>query len=160
MGRAPKNAGANLGKRSRPALIGVSEQMKAWSAALADELSDWPQVATRSFFGFTALYHNEFMFAALPRTRAMETANSLVFKVDNPSASLRSQMESDRRIGSMDMQKARWFTFELSSTRTCTTPWTGSAGRMMRPRNLRRNPLNDVGNHAYELALEPGLTKG
>jgi len=115
MGRAPKNAGANLGKRSRPALIGVSEQMKAWSAALADELSDWPQVATRSFFGFTALYRNEFMFAALPRTRAMETANSLVFKVDNPSASLRSQMESDRRIGSMDMQKARWFTFELSS---------------------------------------------
>jgi predicted DNA-binding protein (MmcQ/YjbR family) len=115
MGRAPKNAGANLGKRSRHALIGVSEQMKAWSAALADELSDWPQVATRSFFGFTALYRNEFMFAALPRTRAMETANSLVFKVENPSARLRRQLESDRRIGSMDMQKARWFTFELSS---------------------------------------------
>jgi predicted DNA-binding protein (MmcQ/YjbR family) len=101
--------------KPRPELPAVSEQMKAWSAALAEELSDWPQVKTKSFFGFTALHRNKFMFAALPRTRAMGTANSLVFKVENPSERLRSKLESDRRIGSMDMQKARWFTFELSS---------------------------------------------
>ena len=101
--------------RKHPKFPAVSEQMKAWSAALADELNDWPQVTARSFFGFTALYRKEFIFAALPRTRAMETANSLVFKVENPSARLRSRLESDRRIGSMDMQRARWFTFEVSS---------------------------------------------
>jgi hypothetical protein len=102
-------------KPRQPQLPPVSDQMRAWSAALAGEIADWPQVDLRSFFGFTALYRNKFMFAALPCTRAMETPNSLVFKVENPSARLRSRLESDRRIGSMDMQKARWFTFEVSS---------------------------------------------
>ena len=102
-------------KRSHPKFPTVSEQMKAWSAALADEVNGWPQVTSWSFFGFIALYRKDRMFAALPRTRAMETANSLVFKIENPSARLRTQLEADPRIGSMNMQKARWYTLELSS---------------------------------------------
>jgi hypothetical protein len=101
--------------KKRVKLPPVSEQMKAWSAALADEVTAWPHVAPRSFFGFTALYRNDRMFGALPRTRAMETANSLVFKIENPTSRLRARLESDPRIGLMNMQKARWFTFELSS---------------------------------------------
>jgi hypothetical protein len=98
----------------------VSEQMKAWSAALADELKGWPNVTVRSFFGFTALYceardRKNRMFAALPCTRAMQTPNTLVFKIENPTPRVRTQLETDRRIGSMNIQKARWFTFELSS---------------------------------------------
>jgi hypothetical protein len=89
--------------------------MKAWSAALADEVSSWPEVEARSFFGFTALYCKNQMFAALPRTRAMGTANSLVFKIENPATRLRKRLEGDPRIGWMSMQKARWFTLELSS---------------------------------------------
>jgi hypothetical protein len=89
--------------------------MKAWSAALANEVSGWPQVEGRSFFGFTALYRNDYMFAALPRTRAMETPNSFVFKIENPTPSLRARLEVDRRVGLMSMRNVRWFTFELSS---------------------------------------------
>jgi len=93
----------------------VSEQMKAWSAALAAEVADWPHVSARSFFGFTALYRGDKMFAALPRTRAMGTPNSLVFKLVETTVGDRARMEKDPRIGDMQMQKARWFTFELAS---------------------------------------------
>lgn len=89
--------------------------MKVWSAALADEVGGWPQVSTKSFFGFTALYRNDRMFAALPRTRSMETPNSLVFKIESPSARLCKRLDGDARIGSMNMQEARWFRLELSS---------------------------------------------
>lgn len=102
-------------KSSRPKLPVVSEQMKAWSAALAGEISGWPQVATRSFFGFTALYRKDKIFALLPRTRGMQTANSLAFKIEGPAPAVRARLEEDARIASTRMQKARWFTFELSS---------------------------------------------
>jgi len=88
--------------------------MKAWSAALAVEVSDWPEVATRSFFGFTALYRKDKIFAVLPRTRGMETPNALAFRIDTPSAANRARLEKDPRIGSAEIKKARWFTLELS----------------------------------------------
>jgi hypothetical protein len=45
----------------------------------------------------------------------METANSLAFKLEDPTPTLRARIEKDPRIGSTQMQKARWFTYELSS---------------------------------------------
>jgi len=102
-------------KTPRAKLPPVSEQMKAWSAALASEVADWPYVSARSFFGFTALYRKDKMFAALPRTRAMGTPNALVFKIVETSTGVREKLEKDLRVGDMEMQKARWFTFELAS---------------------------------------------
>jgi hypothetical protein len=89
--------------------------MKAWSAALGSEVREWPEVATRSFFGLTALYRKDRIFALLPRTRGMETSNSLAFKFDGPAPSVRRRLDQDSRISSTQMQKARWFTFELAS---------------------------------------------
>jgi hypothetical protein len=102
-------------KRLRPELPKVSEEMKAWSAALAAELADWPQVSTRAAFGFTALYRRDRIFGLLPRTRAMGTPNSLAFKLESPSKDILALLEQDSRIGSTEMQKARWFTFELTA---------------------------------------------
>ncbi|MFZ1011679.1 MAG: hypothetical protein WAN65_32885 [Candidatus Sulfotelmatobacter sp.] len=101
-------------KSTRPKLPRVSEQMKIWSAALSTEAGNWPQVTRRSFFGFTALYRRDKIFALLPRTRAMETPNALAFKLDSPSARMNALLRHDPRIGSTQMQKARWFTFEMS----------------------------------------------
>lgn len=98
-----------------PKLAPASEQMKAWSAALGDELAGWPQVHARAFFGFTALYRGERMFAALPKTRAMTTPNSLVFKLEDARPKTRTALEGDPRIGFTLVGKRRWFTFELSS---------------------------------------------
>ncbi len=89
--------------------------MKAWSAALGGEIARWPQVSTRSFFGLTALYRTDRIFALLPRTRAMETANSLASKLDFPTSAVRARLDQDPRVTSTRMGKARWFTFELSA---------------------------------------------
>ena len=93
----------------------VSEEMKAWSAALASEATDWPRVSTRSFFGFTALYRKDKIFAMLPRTRAMGTPNTLAFKFEALAPRLYAQLEGDPRVGTTEMRAARWQTFELHS---------------------------------------------
>ena len=102
-------------KRKTPMLPAISEEMKAWCAALAAEVSEWPHAEGRSFFGFTALYRGDKMFAALPRTRSLETRNALAFKLDAPTAKLRASLEKDPRISAFDKDKERWFTFALSS---------------------------------------------
>jgi hypothetical protein len=100
---------------NRPKLPPISEEMKAWSAALASEIGEWPQVATRSFFGFTALYRRDKIFAALPRTRAMGTPDSLAFKLEDAAPATRERLEADARIGTTQMQSTRWFTFTVGS---------------------------------------------
>ena len=116
-------------KLARPKLPKVSEEMKAWSAALAAETTSWPQVTTRSFFGFTALYRKEKIFAILPRTRAMGTPNTLAFKLESPPPRLRVRLERDPRMGSTQMRAARWVTFELASDNDLhdALEWLGQA---------------------------------
>jgi hypothetical protein len=92
----------------------VSEQMKAWSLALAAELVDWPQVTQKSFFGFTALYRGKKMFALLPRTRSIFKSNAVAFCMEAANRSTRTLLEKDPRISAFDKGKTRWFTFELS----------------------------------------------
>ncbi len=89
--------------------------MKAWSSALAGEIAEWPKVSARSFFGFTALYRGVRIFGVLPRTRGWGAGNCLAFKIENPGPVVRGRLEKNPNIGSMDMNKARWFTFEISS---------------------------------------------
>lgn len=101
--------------KDRPTTSAVSEQMKAWSAALAAEIADWPGIDARSFFGFTALYRGAYMFGVLPRTRSWGTGDCLAFKFENPGSALRSRLEKDGRIGSKQMKNVRWFSFEMSS---------------------------------------------
>jgi hypothetical protein len=102
-------------KQSRPHLPKLSEAMKAWSAGLSMEVGGWPDVAARPMFGLTALYRHDQIFAALPRTRAMETPNSLAFKLEKAGPRILARIRRDPRIGVTQMQKARWFTFELTS---------------------------------------------
>jgi hypothetical protein len=99
----------------RTKLPAISEEMKAWSAALAAEIASWPNVTTKAFFGFTALYRRDKLFGLLPRTRAMGTANSLVFKLEKPSPLVLAHLRADSRVGSTVMKKARWYTFEVAT---------------------------------------------
>lgn len=111
-GRTNESKGI-VANRHRPALPEISDQMRAWSTALADEVAEWPGATARSFFGFTALYRGEKIFGAVPRTKGFGNGNLLGFRIDNPPARLRSKAE-DPRIGFIDKNNARWFTFELS----------------------------------------------
>ena len=99
--------------KQRPKSHPVSDEMKAWSSALGDEAAEWPNCTARSFFGFTALYRGSRMFAALPRTRALWTPNSLAFKLEGAKPEICRRLENDRRISSTRMENARWFAFEV-----------------------------------------------
>lgn len=92
----------------------VSEETKAWVAALTSAVGSWPGVTARSFFGFTALYRKQKIFGVLPRTRNVEVANSLALKLEAPASDSLHQ-DPRIRVWSAESQKARWFTFELSS---------------------------------------------
>jgi len=116
-------------RSSQAQLPKVSEQMKAWSSALESEVADWPHASTRSFFGFTAVYRKDKIFAALPRTRAWGSANSLAFKLPTANAGIQSRLENDPRVGYTLMDKTLWFTFELSSDADlhAALDWIGEA---------------------------------
>jgi hypothetical protein len=111
MASKPIPSGIKVEKQASPP---VSEQMKAWSLALAAELVDWPQVTQKSFFGFTALYRGKKMFALLPRTSNIFTSNAVAFCMEAANRSTRTLLEKDLRISAFDKDKTRWFTFELS----------------------------------------------
>jgi hypothetical protein len=116
-------------KPARPHLVPVSEEMKAWAAALGRELITWPQVSSRAMFGFTALYRGKRIFAALPRTRGMGSASSLAFKLEKPGPRVLGRLERDGRVSSTIMQASRWFVFEVESERDLNDAldWLGRA---------------------------------
>ncbi|HLV86178.1 MAG TPA: hypothetical protein VKV39_04320 [Candidatus Sulfotelmatobacter sp.] len=65
----------------------------------------------------------------MPRTRAVWTPNGLAFKLEGATTAQRERLESDPRIGSTRMQKARWFTFEIFSNQDLhdVLEWLGEA---------------------------------
>jgi hypothetical protein len=116
----------------------VSEQMKAWSAALASELQTWPDVTTRPFFAFTALYCKKQIFGLLPRTRAIETPNSIAFKIERPSAAIRRELQSDGRADCSHLRKGSWFRYEMSSDSDlrATLKWLAKSYDLARKRPI------------------------
>ena len=120
-------------KRARPKLPKISEEMKAWSAALAEEVASWPQVTLRPMFGLLGAYRGGMIFAALPRTRTMDPPNSVAFKLPMANKRLRAKAQSDQRIHFADMARASWLTFAISS-------------------DADVNPVLEWLGHAYEAA--------
>jgi hypothetical protein len=113
-GRRRVVAKSEVAGKVSPELPEISDQMKAWSAALAAELGDWPEVSLRVFFGFTALYRGKSMFGMLPRTRNILKGNTVAFRLEGASRATQSLLKSDPRIDAFDKKKVRWFTFELT----------------------------------------------
>jgi hypothetical protein len=116
-------------RRPHPKLLPLSEEMKAWAAALGEELGTWPGVGTRAMFGLTALYRGKQIFAVLPRTKGIGAANSLAFKLPKAGARVRARLSADSRISTTVMQATRWFVFEVSSDRDLNDAldWLGKA---------------------------------
>ena len=99
----------------RGKFLPISDQMKAWSAALAAEFQDWPQVTQKSFFGFTALYRGKSIFGLLPRTKSVFRPNAVAFRFESLNREVKALLEKDSRVAAFDEKKTRWFTFDLSS---------------------------------------------
>jgi hypothetical protein len=94
----------------------ISEEMKQWSALLQSELNSWPNISTKSMFGFLFFYRRGSAFAALPKTRGFDSPSSLLFKFNSMSASLHKQTEADTRVtASLKASSKGWFAFEMHS---------------------------------------------
>ena len=91
---------------ARPKLPPVSPEMERWCALLEDEVSAWRHVHTKPMFGLLAVYRGDRIFAALPKTRAAETANSLLIKLPG--------VRHDRLAAASGPGKA-WVSFEMES---------------------------------------------
>ena len=103
-------------KTPRPKMPPISEEMRQWSAMLADELRTWPKVSSRPMFGFLCFYRRSKVFAALPVTRGINSPNSLMFRIKPMSAELLNRASGDRRIDTENRTpSAKWYTFEVSS---------------------------------------------
>jgi len=111
----PKTPGApsTRKQRSHPKFAVISEEMKAWAAALSAELTTWPGVKTHPMFGLTALYRGKYIFGILPRTRGMGSASALAFELENARPRMLRRLHEERRISTTIMRASRWFVFEL-----------------------------------------------
>ena len=90
----------------RPKLFKIDDEMRRWCALLEQEVSAWPDVSAKPMFGMIGFYHRETIFAAIPRTRAMNTARSVLIKLSGVR---------DKRLKRTSGPGAAWMTFELQS---------------------------------------------
>lgn len=100
--------------RSRPKLPKVSEEMKRIAALLESEVLGWRGVTARPMFGMTGLYRDKSIFAALPRTRALEAPDSISFRFARRSARITARIRDDERI-SDSRPEAKWISFSIHS---------------------------------------------
>lgn len=101
--------------RARPSLVRISEEMKQWSALLGTELASWPGVSTRPMFGFVSFYRGRNIFAALPKTRAINSANSFMFKLRRASPQELAELRREPRAEVSEKGTAGWQSLEVAS---------------------------------------------
>lgn len=94
----------------------ISEEMKQWSALLGGELERWPGVRTQPMFGLVGYYRGGKIFAALPRTRALNSAHSILFKLRGAEPRLLAELRRDDRAQVSGKGMAGWQSFEVGSS--------------------------------------------
>lgn len=88
--------------------------MKRVAALLETEVLAWPGVTARPMFGMTGLYRDHRIFATLPRTRAMNSPNSIAFRFPKRSERMTSKLREDKRIVA-PAPDAKWISFLVHS---------------------------------------------
>ena len=104
----------------RPKLFKIDSEMKRWCELLGQEVLAWPEVSAKPMFGMTGFYHGPRIFAAIPKTRAPQTARSLLIKLPGVS---------DTRLKRGHGPDSDWVAFELESSNDINEAllWLGRA---------------------------------
>lgn len=103
-------------RTTHPAFVPISEEMKQWSAMLTSELIGWPNISTKSMFGFFFFYRRGKVFAALPRTRGFDSPSTLIFKFDAMPPALHRRAQNDGRMDANTKASSKgWFSFRMDS---------------------------------------------
>ena len=82
---------------------------------LGDELASYPGVTTRPMFGFVGYYRASVIFAALPKTRALNSATSFIFKLNRAPGNVLERARRNPRITVSTKGMAGWQTFEIAA---------------------------------------------
>ena len=126
-----RKAAKTKSKRSKmPKWFPVDDEMKELSAMLEKEVSDWPGVSKRPMFGYQGLYRDGVIFAALPRSRAMKSPRSLMFKFASMSPAILDSAKEDSRIDTNARAPGPgWLMFEIdeASATKDALDWLGRA---------------------------------
>ena len=99
----------------RPRLFKIDAEMQRWCALLEQELLAWPEVSAKPMFGMIGFYHGKSIFAAIPRTRAAQTARSLLIKLPGVN---------DKRLKRSSGKDSDWVAYELESENDITDALT------------------------------------
>jgi hypothetical protein len=92
----------------------ISDEMKYLCAMLGEEVRTWPDVTAKAMFGMLGYYRSGTVFAALPVTRAIGSANGIIFKLKTMSEAQTDRAQRDLRLGTGTNIKAqRWHSFEI-----------------------------------------------
>jgi len=113
-----KGASRSAGTTSltRPKFARISDEMKYLCSMLGEEVRTWPNVTAKSMFGMLGYYRNGAVFAALPVTRAIGSANGIIFKLKTMSEAQTDRAQKDLRLGTgTNMKAQRWHSFEIHS---------------------------------------------
>ena len=126
--RRPK-AARKKSRPETPKLYKVSEEMKEWAAMLAGEVGTWPGVRSKPMFGLVSYYRKDKIFAALPRTRAVTSPYSIIFKFHAENAETRKARQQLQKYPATG-----WASFELQSAKDLNAAlrWLDLAYRMAR----------------------------
>ena len=90
----------------------LSLEMQRWALMLTEELEQWPGVSKKPMFGFTSFYRGKTIFDAVPKTKALGSPNSVIFKLPKESK-WRDEAAKDARIQSESMETHKWLQFEI-----------------------------------------------
>jgi hypothetical protein len=129
--------------KERLKFVKITEQTKAWSAALGEELSGWQSVKARRMFGMTVFYRTRMIFAALPLTRSFETPTAVAFKLYRKTAETLQRLERDPLVLRFSAEAPKWIVLELRDEKDLAhaLKWFGIAYRAcLDPRAKRGTP--------------------
>jgi hypothetical protein len=113
-----------------PKFFPIDDEMKELSAMLEKEVSDWPGISKKPMFGYQGLYRDGKIFAALPRSRAMKSPRSLMFKFASVSPAILESAKKDSRVDIFSrVPGPGWFMFDLdeASATKDALGWLGRA---------------------------------
>jgi hypothetical protein len=99
----------------RPRLFKIDAEMQRWCALLEQELLAWPDVSAKPMFGMIGFYRGKSIFAAIPRTRAAETARSVLIKLPGLN---------EKRLKRASGPGSGWVAYELQSAQDITEALT------------------------------------
>jgi hypothetical protein len=125
-----KTAKPKSNRPRMPEWFPVDDEMKELSDMLEKEVSGWPGVSKRPMFGYQGLYRDGVIFAALPRSRAMKSPRSLMFKFASMSPALLDSAKKDFRVDTNSRAPGPgWFMFEMdeASATKDALGWLGRA---------------------------------